>query len=179
MSALCRSMLFPLISDKKKVDFVRSENEKWITELRAATAIDSWRRHQMETFSTLLALCEGNPLVNGGFPSQRPMPRSFNVFFDLRLKKWLNRQSRCRWFEKPSRSLWYHCNADSTWLIIHVNETNVIMMQLVFDLVRNAIQNISIWLSWRSLCTRKTGQGTGQVTDSVFPLRQLMLAPWP
>ena len=94
-------------------------------------------------------------------------------------EKILSRQSRCRWFEKPSRSLWYHCNADSTWLIIHVNETNVIMMQLVFNLVRNAIQNISIWLSWKSLCTRKTGQGTGQVTDSVFPLRQLMLAPWP
>ena len=25
----------------------------------------------METFSTLLALCEGNPPVTGGFPSQK------------------------------------------------------------------------------------------------------------
>ena len=32
------------------------------------------------------------------------------VFFDLRLNKWLSKQSRRRWFETPSRSLWYHCN---------------------------------------------------------------------
>ena len=30
-----------------------------------------WWYHQMETFSALLALCEGNPLVTSGFPSQR------------------------------------------------------------------------------------------------------------
>ena len=28
-----------------------------------------WWRHQIETFSALLALCERNPLVTGGFPS--------------------------------------------------------------------------------------------------------------
>ena len=33
----------------------------------------------------LLAFCEGNPLVTGGLPSQRPITRSFDVFFDLRL----------------------------------------------------------------------------------------------
>ena len=31
----------------------------------------TWWRHQMETFSALLALCEGIPSVTGGFPSQR------------------------------------------------------------------------------------------------------------
>ena len=35
-----------------------------------------WWRHQMETFSASLALCEGNPPVTGGFPSQRPVTRS-------------------------------------------------------------------------------------------------------
>ena len=47
----------------------------------------TWWRHQMETFSALLALCEGNPPVTGGFPSQRPVTRSFDLFFDLRLNK--------------------------------------------------------------------------------------------
>ena len=28
----------------------------------------AWWRHQMEAFSTSLALCEGNPPVTGGFP---------------------------------------------------------------------------------------------------------------
>ena len=35
---------------------------------------------------------------------------SFDVFFDLRLNKWLKKQLRRRWFEMPSHSLWHHCN---------------------------------------------------------------------
>ena len=45
-----------------------------------------WWRHQMETFSALLAICAGNTLVTGEFPAQRPVTRNFVVFFDLRLK---------------------------------------------------------------------------------------------
>ena len=37
----------------------------------------------METISTSLAFCEGNPPVTGGIPSQRPVTQSFDVFFDL------------------------------------------------------------------------------------------------
>ena len=70
----------------------------------------SWWRHQMETFSALLALCAGNSPVAGEFPSQRPVPRSFDVFFEMCLNKWLWKQSRRRWFETPWRSLWPHCN---------------------------------------------------------------------
>ena len=40
----------------------------------------------METFSALLALCAGHR-VTGEFPSQRPVTRSFDVFFDL---CWIN-----------------------------------------------------------------------------------------
>ena len=60
--------------------------------------------------SPLLVLCEGNSTVTGEFPSQRPVTRSFEVFFDLHLNKWLNNPSRRRWFETPSCSLWRHCN---------------------------------------------------------------------
>ena len=63
----------------------------------------SWLRHQMETFSASLALCEVNPPVTGGFTSQRPVTRSYDVFFDLRLNRRFSKPSRCRWFEKPSR----------------------------------------------------------------------------
>ena len=44
-----------------------------------------WWRHQRETFSESLALCAGNSPVTGEFPLQRPVTRSFDVFFDLRL----------------------------------------------------------------------------------------------
>ena len=70
-----------------------------------------WWRHKIETFSALLALCERNPPVTGGFPSQRPVTRSFGVFFDLRLYKRLGKQSRRRWFGTPSLPLWRHPNA--------------------------------------------------------------------
>ena len=77
----------------------------------------SWCCHQMETFSTLLALCAGNSPVSGEFSSQRPVMQSFDVFVDLCLKKWLSQQSRHRWFETLSRSLWRHCNVVSGGII--------------------------------------------------------------
>ena len=68
----------------------------------------SWWRHQMETFSALLVICAGNSPV----PTQRPVTRSFDVFFDLRLNKRLSKQSWGWWFETPSRPLWRHCIAN-------------------------------------------------------------------
>ena len=47
----------------------------------------------METFPVLLALCSGDSPLTGEFPSQRPVTRSFDVFFDLRLKKRLSKQT--------------------------------------------------------------------------------------
>ena len=40
--------------------------------------------------------------------SQRPVTRSFDVFFDWRLNKQLSKQSQGWRFETPSRSLWRH-----------------------------------------------------------------------
>ena len=74
------------------------------------TGLITWWRHQMETFSALLALCAGNSPVTGEFPSQRPVTRSFDVFFDLSLNKQLSKQSRRRWFETILCSLWRQCN---------------------------------------------------------------------
>ena len=85
----------------------------------------TWRR-QMETFSVLLALCAGNS------PTQRPVTRSFDVYFDLRPNKRLSKQSWGWWFETSSRPLWRHRNGETaetdrdqlrlmhTWLITSV-----------------------------------------------------------
>ena len=64
----------------------------------------------METFSALLAVCAGKSPVTGGFPSQRPVTRSFDIFFDLLMNKRLSKKPKRRWFETPSRPLWRHCN---------------------------------------------------------------------
>ena len=48
----------------------------------------------METFSALLAICAGNSPVTGEFHTQRPVTRSFDVFFDLHLYKRLSKNNR-------------------------------------------------------------------------------------
>ena len=77
------------------------------------------RRHQMETFPALLAICAGNTPVTGEFPAQRLVTRSFDVIFDLHLNKMLSKQSWCWWFEAPSHPLWRRCNGLSVLLHWH------------------------------------------------------------
>ena len=73
-----------------------------------------------ETFSALLALCAGNSLVLGEFPTQRPVTRSFDVFFDLHPNKRLSKQWWGWWFETPPSPVWRHCNVvTQLWLGTH------------------------------------------------------------
>ena len=91
------------------------------------TAMLAWWRHQMETFSALLALSEGNSPVTGEFPSQRPVTRSVDVFFDLHLNKRLSKPSRRWWSETASRSLWRHCNVSKTLFRIRPQNTHTVI----------------------------------------------------
>ena len=63
-------------------------------------------------FTNYWPFCEGNPPVTCGFPSQRPVKPSFDVFLDQQLSK----QSGRQWFEKPSFSLWCHCNGKGLFI---------------------------------------------------------------
>ena len=81
----------------------------------------AWWRHQMETFSASLAICAGNSPFAGEFPAQRPVTRSFDVFFDLRLNERLSKQSWGWWFETRSRPLWRHCNGNSLSVVCAKN----------------------------------------------------------
>ena len=81
-----------------------------------------WWRHQMETFSALLAprhwpLC-GEFTGHRWIPAQRPVTRSFDVSFDLCLNKRLSKQRWGWWLETPSSPLWRHCN-ECDWLNNH------------------------------------------------------------
>ena len=87
----------------------------------------TWWRHQMETFSALLAICAGNSPVPGEFPTQRPVTRSFDVFFDLRLNKRLSKQWWGWWFEKLSRPLWRHRNYCGCIIVVN-NQSLVIIV---------------------------------------------------
>ena len=64
----------------------------------------------MEAFSALLSICVGNSPVTGEFPTQKPVTRNFDVFFDVRPNKRLSKQSWGWWFLTPSRPLWRNLN---------------------------------------------------------------------
>ena len=52
-----------------------------------------------EIFFVLLALCEGNPLATGGFPSKSTVTRGIDALFDVPLNNFLNKQWSCWWLE--------------------------------------------------------------------------------
>ena len=118
---------------KSSQTLIRITIHQWIVwGLQLLITVISWWSHQMEPFSALLVICEGNPTVAGGFPSQRAVTWSFDVFY-LRLNKRLCKPSRRRWFETPLRTLWRHCNVLRVTSAVmvqssNVNETNLAYM---------------------------------------------------
>ena len=102
-----------------------------------------WWRHQMETFSAWLAICAGNSPVPGEFPAQRPVTRSFDVFFDLRLNKRLSKQSWGWWFDTLSRPLWRHCNVSpETMMTLSNNACERRFASMCFDASAGDIHNL-------------------------------------
>ena len=113
----CAKFIYIIYVYKKM--HLKMSSAKWrqfclgLNMLTNRVAYFTWWRHQMETFSALLAICAGNSRVTGDFPAQRPVTRRFDVFFDLRLNKRLSKQSWDCWLETPSRLLWRHSNVRS------------------------------------------------------------------
>ena len=73
----------------------------------------------------------------GEFPAQRPVPRSFDVFFDLSLNKRLSKQSWGWWSETPPRSLWRQCH-----------ETAPVTVWVAF--IKAVSINISIYVAYNA-----------------------------
>ena len=132
----------------------------------------SWWRHQMETFSALLAICAGNSPVPGEFPTQRPVTRGFDVFFDLRPNNRLSKQWWSWWFETPTCPLWRHRNVSVLyiWKVIkleylfhgmHISVTwfqhclneiceIIICWYIIFKFVRNSAATLKMIVIIRS-----------------------------
>ena len=93
----------------------------------------------------------------GEFPAQRPVTRSFDVFFGLRLNKRLSEQSWGRWFETLSSPLWRHCYGIPTLII----STPLALMHDIRNEIGSCHSASSCvagnfgWTSWSS-CNRKT-----------------------
>ena len=104
--------------DRKKNGMVQQVPTKFSVRLCITVSFNNacisclprWR-HQMETFSAWLSICAENSPVTGEFIAQRPVTRSFDVFFDLRPNARFSKQSWGWWFETSSRPLLRQSNA--------------------------------------------------------------------
>ena len=105
----------------------------------------------METFSALLAICAGNSPVPGEFPVQRPVTRSFDVFFDLDRNKRLSKQWWGWWFETPSSPLCRHCkDFDIPW-DFHIHNRFKHMRYIVFYKLVVHLWRIYASVNWASI----------------------------
>ena len=106
----------PISGGRRPADNNMHENVLWhLMYIFLAWHRFPWWRHKMDTFSALLVICAGNSPAPGEFPVQRPVTRSFDVFFDLCLNKRLSKQSWGWWFETLSCPLWRHRNVPNLW----------------------------------------------------------------
>ena len=113
----------------------------------------------METFYALLVLCADNSPVTGEFPSQRPVTRSFDVvFFDLRLNKRLNIQSRRRWFWDAIALIMtsFLCCYSKCDHIAHnmqpINDTDAIAITVIFNV--SLVEKLLLFLCCCCCCYR-------------------------
>ena len=81
--------------------------------------------------SILLALCNGNPPVTGGFPLKWSVRRRSGAFFVVNLNKLLRKLSSCRGFG----TLWRSCDATVImgWYTTRMREKYTDIAQTVFS----------------------------------------------
>ena len=85
--------------------------------------------------AALLARCEGNPSVTSGFCPQRPVTRSFEVFFDLR--------RRNSWVSNPN-------NRDTGDLIRHRGQCNeAYQWPKIHIFCSKSISLLKLWICFR------------------------------
>ena len=88
----------------------------------------------MESWECMMTSSNGNIFcvtghLCGEFTTQRPVTRSFDIFFDLHHNKRLSKQSWGWWFATPLHSLWHPPNASEKqcpryWIHIDKGERN-------------------------------------------------------
>ena len=116
------------------------------------------------TFSASLALYEGNPPVTGGFPSQRPMIRSFDIFFDVCLNKRLSKfrdagdlkRHRAQYDVIVKFAIYMHSSHSSLYDVQSKQNNHLTPLYILkykpLDKNKPGIQNIDICVAWLNQC---------------------------
>ena len=84
VTSVIRTERIGLLRPRKRLLWFQSRRDLPLLMQVVYSTISHWHvsrwHHQAETFSALLALCDGNSPVTGGFPSQRPVARGLRCF---------------------------------------------------------------------------------------------------
>ena len=104
----------------------------WISVIHLSTFISAWWRHQMETFSALLAICVGNSPITGEFTSQSQWRGALMFSLICALNKRLSKRSWGWWFETPSHSLWRHCDGCFAGVAPMANTVRCVLARSIF-----------------------------------------------
>ena len=81
-------------------------------------------------------------------PAQRPVMRSFGVFFDLRLIKRLSKHSRGWWFDRLLRPLWRHYNVSKRFDLT----TGLTIFELLQDVLSDMEKDLRLLTKCRYEC---------------------------
>ena len=112
-----------------------------------------------------------NSPVAGELPAQRPVTRSFDIFFDLRLNKRLSKQSWGWWFETLSLPVWRHSNA-KRWRCGPVNYFQI-QIRLQLNNYEYTVSEFTTPIPCEELIKRSTRSHFGKFTfwySAIFPL---------
>ena len=94
-----------------------------------------------QTLSALLAFCAGNSPVIHDFPKQRPVTRSFDVFFDLCLNKRLSIQSWRIFFSAKQDALMWDRIAENIKYVLNGILRNTWQSVTIFRTIIKCIAN--------------------------------------
>ena len=100
-----KSRSFRLRERESKFIFsVYAKHWYWSHSLCYVQEAGRWWRHDMEAYSALQALCEGNPPVIDGFPSKSARNAELRCFIWCTPNKKLSKLWSFRWFGMPLHS---------------------------------------------------------------------------
>ena len=116
----------------------------WLHIHSAGGKVTAWWRHQMETFSALLALCVGNSPVPVNSPHKGRW-RGALMFSLICFNKQLGKKPWGWWFETPSWSLWRHYNVETVQSFMPSlrSPSDLILVSSCID------DDAGIWALWR------------------------------
>ena len=105
------------------------------------------------------------PFVNGEFRVLRPVTGSFAVLFNLRLNKWLNKQSWGWWLETLSCPLWRHRNEHG---LLHTTENYSVLKRYRRSWCYNIVYLCEILTKWYVASYGKYGKQKNSVYGGHF-----------